>query len=178
MLGTVAGDAAPAQQPVNFGGPVIPGVCVLNQQDIFNTAKVGVAANAQFRKMRDVTQNDVNAQEAGIKADQAALGKTKLAPAQMEVRRQALARRQDALQLKAAKESQELEAVRRDAVVRIAAAAQPLIKQVYGQKKCGMLLSSSGVLAANTAMDITPAVIQALDARVPSMSLTRQAAKK
>lgn len=177
-LDASAGMAAPAPQTMTFGGPMIPGLCVLNQQAIFASAKVGVAANAQYKQMRDAAQNGVNAEEARIKADAAALQKQKLAPAQLQQRQQQLAKRQEDLRGKAAKESQGLEAARRNAVTKIAAIAQPIIKQVYDQKKCGLLLARTAILAGNGGMDITVAVIQALDSKVSSIKLDKQVAAR
>ncbi len=177
-LGTIGTEAAPsaAPQTTTFGGPMIPGLCVLNQQAIFNSAKVGLSANAQYKKRRDAAQSSVHAEAAKIKADADALQTQKLPQAQMQQRQQLLAKRQEDLRARAAKESQDLEATRRNAVTKIAAAAQPIIKQVYDQKKCGMLLARTAILAGNGGMDITVAVIQVLDAKVTNVPLDKQVA--
>ena len=39
-------EAAPAPQP-GFGGPVLAGICVLNQQAVFNVSKVGKIAGCR-----------------------------------------------------------------------------------------------------------------------------------
>ncbi len=182
LIGTIGGDAAPAPSlPLNFGGRIIPGLCELNQQAIFNSAKVGTAANAEFKKMRDTAQGGVNSEEAKIKVDLDVLRKSKRGAAQVDALQREIAKRQNDLRAKATRESQELDAILRSAAAQIAAVSQPLIKQIYIQRKCGMLIPASTVLAANSAMDITSAVIQSLDAKVSTISLAKlqiTAAKK
>jgi len=165
--------AAPAAQGT-FGGPVIAGICVLNQQAIFSTSKVGAFANARYKQMRDSAQGEVSAEEARIRADTKTLQTQRLTPVQMQQRQQQLAKRLEDLRSKAADATKDLEAARQAAVTKIAAAAQPIIRQVYDQHKCGVLLARSAVLAGNAAMDITAAVIQGLDAKVTTISFDKQ----
>jgi Skp family chaperone for outer membrane proteins len=160
--------AAPAPQAA-FGGPNIPGVCILNQQAVFSASKVGVFANARYKQMHDSAQTAVNAQEAKIVADAKALQAKKLQGAPLQQAQQALAKRLSDLRAKAAKDSQDLETTRQTVVTKISAAAQPFIKQVYDQRKCGLLLARSSVLAGNGGMDITTAVISGLDAKITTI---------
>ncbi len=171
----VSAQAAPAPQ-ATFGGPTIPGVCVLNQQAVFGSSKVGVFANAHYKQMHDGAQSTVSAEEAKIMADARALQGQKLQPAQLQQRQQALTKRFQDLRAKAAKDSQALEATRQGAVAKISVAAQPIISQVYATKKCGLLLARSAVLAGNAGMDITSAVIQGLDAKITTIPLDQQVA--
>jgi len=169
--------AAPAPQ-TSFGGPNIPGVCILDQQAVFSTSKVGVFANTHYKQMHDGAQAAVNAQEAKIVADAKTLQAKKLQGTALQQAQQGLAKRFSDLRAKAAKDSQDLEATRQAAVVKISAAAQPFIKQVYDQRKCGLLLARSSVLAGNGGMDITAAVISGLDAKVTTIPLDKQAPAK
>jgi Skp family chaperone for outer membrane proteins len=175
-LGMVA-QAAPAPQP-GFGGPIIPGICVLNQQAVFNTSKVGTAANARYKQLHDKAQKDVNAEEAKIVADAKALQSQKLQPAQLQQKQQQIAKRYQDLRARAAKESQDLEATRQGVVAKISAAAQPVISQVYGQRKCGILVARSSVLAGNPAMDITTAIVAGLDAKITTIAFDVTSAGK
>jgi hypothetical protein len=92
-----------------FGGPNIPGVCILNQQAVFNGSKVGVFANTHYKQMHDGAQTAVNAEEAKIVADAKALQAKKLQGPQLQQAQQALAKRFAELRAKAAKDSQALE---------------------------------------------------------------------
>ena len=171
-------EAAPAPQQPAFGGPVIAGLCVLNQQAVFNTSKVGMAANARYKQLHDKAQKDVNADEAKIVADAKALQGQKLQPAQLQQKQQQIAKRYQDLRARATKESQDLEATRQSVVAKISAAAQPVITQVYSQRKCGILVTRSSVLAANPAMDITTAIVAGLDAKITTIAFDVTSAGK
>ncbi|HEY4276183.1 MAG TPA: OmpH family outer membrane protein [Rhizomicrobium sp.] len=174
-VAAMAAAPAPAQQS-SFGGPSITGLCILDQQAVFNGSKVGVSANTRYKQMRDGAQSAVSAEEAKIVADAKTLQAQKLAPAQLQPRQQQLAKRFQDLRAKASQDSKDLEATRQAAVAKIAAAAQPVIKQVYDQRKCGVLIARNSALAGNATMDVTSAVIQGLDAKITTIALDKQAA--
>lgn len=173
----VTAEAAPAPQP-GFGGPVLAGICVLDQQAVFNTSKVGLAATARYKQLHDKAQTEANAEEAKILADAKALQDQKLAPAQLQQKQQQVIKRDRDLRAKANKEGQDLEATRQNVVSRIAAAAQPIINQVYNQRKCGILVARSSVLATNPAMDMTTAVVTGLDAKITTIAFDVTSAGK
>lgn len=176
LASAVSGNLALAAPPqtVTFAGPAIPGVCILNQQAVFTSSKVGMFANGRFKEMREAAQAAVNSEEAKINADAKALQAQKLPQEESQKRQQQLTKRFADLRAKAASESQGLEATRKDVVARIAAAAQPIIKQVYDQRKCGLLLARTSILAGNATMDITDAVISGLNVRVSTVSFDKQ----
>jgi Skp family chaperone for outer membrane proteins len=173
----VTAEAVPAPQP-GFGGPVLAGICVLDQQAVFNTSKVGLAATARYKQLHDKAQTEANAEEAKILADAKALQDQKLAPAQLQQKQQQVIKRDRDLRAKANKEGQDLEATRQNVVSRIAAAAQPIINQVYNQRKCGILVARSSVLATNPAMDMTTAVVTGLDAKITTIAFDVTSAGK
>jgi outer membrane protein len=51
---------------------------------------------------------------------------------------------------------------------------QPLIYQVYQQKGCSVLLQRTAVVIANPAMDLTPQVIAALNAKITQFAFDRE----
>lgn len=170
---------APAGSPAaesSLGGPVIAGVCVLSRQAVFDASAVGKAANAQFKALRDAAQAPVTAEQTKIVTDAKALeaGKGSMSPAEYQQRQQQLAQRLQVLRLEAAADSRDLEATRQDVVVRISKEAQPIIAQVYKDKGCGLMVSRDAILAGNPAMDITPAVVAALDAKITTIAVERK----
>lgn len=174
-------DRTPETEPgerMVLGGPAIPGLCILDHKAVFNTSKIGVSANTQYKALRDAAQSGVSAKERVLVAEAKALTsqKSALPDAQYQSRRQDLAKRMQALRQEAEQDSQELESTRKDAVTRIAKAAQPVIASVYRKNGCGVLLSREGVLEGNPAMDITEAVIAGLDARMTTIQLNRKQA--
>jgi len=161
-----------------LGGPVIPGVCVLSRQAVFDASAVGKAANEKYKALRDAAQAPVTAEQTKIVADAKALeaGKASLAAAEYQQRQQQLAQRLQQLRLQAAADGRDLEATRQDVVVRISKEAQPVIAQVYKDKGCGLLVSRDAILAGNPVMDITAAVVAELDAKITTITVERKRA--
>jgi outer membrane protein len=51
---------------------------------------------------------------------------------------------------------------------------EPLIRQAYQQKNCSVLLQRSAIVIANPAMDITPQVVAALNAKITTFAFDRE----
>jgi len=169
----MAGSPAAEMQ---LGGPVIPGLCVLSRQAVFDLSQVGKVANGQYKVLRDAAQGQVNGDEGKIVADAKALEAQKgsLSAGEFQQRQQDLNQRLQALRQEAAVDSRDMEATRQDIVVRISKEVQPVIAAVYKDKHCGLLIERGLILAGNPAMDITAAVIAGLDARITSVPVERK----
>lgn len=161
----------PAAQPL--GGPVIAGVCLLSREAIFANAAVGKAASARLAELTRATQAEIDTQRTPLEAEARAL-EGQADNAQMRQRREVLATRWQALQRQATHNSREIEATRAKALERIAAEAQPVIAQVYGQKRCGLLLDRNAALGGNFANDLTGDVVRALDGRIQTITFERE----
>lgn len=171
---TASAQTAPAAP--QLGGPVIPGLCILGRDALFANAKVGQAANARLKVLSEQAQAEIDRERAPLDAEIKAFeaqAKT-LTPAQVQERRAALATRLEALQRKAAIRSREIELTRQKATDRLGTEAEPVVAQVYKTRNCGALFSRDAMMGANPAMDITAAVIQALDARITTITLERE----
>ncbi|MET4896570.1 OmpH family outer membrane protein [Sphingomonadaceae bacterium jetA1] len=155
-----------------LGGPVVPGLCLLSREAIYANAAVGKAASARLNDLTRAAQAEIDAQRPAIEAEAKAL-EGQPDNAANKQKREALARRWQALQQKAAQTSREIEATRTRALERIANEAQPVIAQVYGQKKCGLLFDRGTVLGGNFANDLTADVVRALDAKIQTISIER-----
>ncbi|MFA7439978.1 MAG: OmpH family outer membrane protein [Sphingomonadaceae bacterium] len=162
---------APAAQPL--GGPVIPGVCLLSREAIFANAAVGKVASARLAELTRAAQTEIDAQRTPLEAEARTL-EGQAGNAQTQQRRQALATRWQALQQQAAHSSREIEATRAKALEQIATQAQPVIAQVYGQKKCGLLFDRGAALGGNFANDLTADVVRALDTRIQTITFERE----
>ncbi len=182
LLSAGAVSTASAQAPAQpasaqgLGGPVVAGVCLLSREAIFANAAAGKAATARLQQLAAEAQTEVDAErrpiDADIKAFQAE--QAKLTPDQKAAREKALAARLGPVQAKAQQRGREIEATRAKALERISAEAQPVIAQVYKAKACGLLVDRNGVLGGNLANDLTPAVVQGLDARLPTLTFDRE----
>ena len=63
----------------------------------------------------------------------------------------------------------QLDATRNKALTQIGQRLGPIVQSVYQSRNCSILLGD-GVLASNPAMDITSAVVQQLNAQLPTLS--------
>lgn len=165
--------AAPAAAPeATFGGPSIPGVCLLGQEAVFANAKVGKAADARLKQLAEGVQAELASERTALENDAKALEaqRASLKPAELQQRRQALAARAQAFQAKVAERDRQIQATRAKALQEISRDEQPVVAQVYAQHGCGLLLSRDGVLAGGQSMDLTPAVVEGLDAKVTTIT--------
>jgi Skp family chaperone for outer membrane proteins len=163
--------APPQGQPL--GGPVVAGVCLLSREAIFANAAVGKAASARLQELTRAAQTEIDGERPALETEARAL-EGQPDNAANRPRREALATRWQALQARATHSSREIEATRAKALERIANEAQPVIAQVYGQKRCGLLFDRGAALGGNFANDLTADVVRALDARIQTITFERE----
>jgi Skp family chaperone for outer membrane proteins len=166
--------AAPAGQPL--GGPLIAGVCLLSREAIFANAKIARAANERLQQLAAEAQAEVDAERKPVEEElkKFRAESAKLSPEQRTQREQALNARLQPLQAKAQLRAREIEATRARALGRISDEAQPVIAQVYRAKNCGLLIDRGSVLGGNFGNDLTPAAVQALDAKISTITFNRE----
>jgi Skp family chaperone for outer membrane proteins len=172
-----AEDAAKAPaQTQGLGGPEIPGVCLLSRQAIFANAEVGKSASAQIAKFTEEAQAEVAAERKPLEEEARKLEsqRAQLAAEKYTEQQQSLARRWADLQKKAEHRTREIEATRQKAIERISTEAQPVLTGVYKQRKCGLLFDRGVALGGNMSGDLTAAVVQALDAKIKTMTIQRE----
>lgn len=163
--------SAPAAQPL--GGPAIPGVCLLSREAVFANAAVGKAAAARLQELTRTAQAEIDGQRTPIETEARALEGQPDNP-QNKAKRTQLATRWQTLQQSAAHNSREMDATRAKVLDRLATEAQPVIAQVYTQKKCGLLLDRAAVLGGNFTNDLTTDVVTALDAKIKTITFERE----
>ncbi len=165
--------AQPAPNAQPLGGPVVAGMCLLSREAVFANAAVGKAASARLQDLTQAVQAEIAKQRGPLETEAKAL-EGQPDTAQTKPRREALATRWQALQQLAAHNSREIEATRAKALERISNEAQPVIAQVYGQKKCGLLFDRNAALGGNFANDLTADVVRGLDARIQTITFERE----
>lgn len=167
---TYAQSSGDSNQPL--GGPEVSGVCYLSREAIFANAKVGKAASDRLKQLAEQAQSAIEAERKPVEADVQAYRSqaASLSADQRQSREQALGQRMQKLQEDQNLRSRELEATRAKALGQIAQYAQPVIADVYRNKHCGLLLDRNAVLGGNMANDLTPLVVQGLDAKVTTIS--------
>ncbi|PKP92975.1 MAG: hypothetical protein CVT77_06985 [Alphaproteobacteria bacterium HGW-Alphaproteobacteria-16] len=171
---TVSGTPAPsspAAQPL--GGPVVAGVCLLSREAIFANAAIGKAASARLQELTRAGQAEIDAERPGLENEARAL-QGQSDNAANKQKREALGQRWQALQLKAAHMSREIDATRAKAMERISNEAQPVIAQAYRAKNCGLLFDRNSALGGNFTNDLTADVVRALDGRSQTITFERE----
>lgn len=171
-----AQSSAGGGMPLN--GPVVPGVCFLSREAIFANAKVGQAASARLKQLAEQAQSQIDAERKPLDADvQAYRAKAStLSADQRQSQEQALAQRMQTVQTDQQTKGRQLEATRAKAMDQIAQYAQPVISSTYESKKCGLLMDRNVVFGGNMANDLTPTVVQGLDAKITTISFNLEPA--
>jgi Skp family chaperone for outer membrane proteins len=163
---------AAAAGAVVFGGPSVPGVCLLSQQALFSNSKVGGAAAARLQQLQQQVQSSLMASKAAIDAAGKALAaqRSTLPEIQFDQKERALNQRLQALQVTADQRNRQLDATRAMALRRIGDEARPAIVAAYQARGCGVLFDRASVVAGGLGMDITDTVVQALDAKITTLT--------
>ncbi|PWK88511.1 OmpH family outer membrane protein [Fulvimonas soli] len=172
LLSATVAAAQNAPSAPSLGGNAVPGVCLLSREAVFANAKVGKAAAARLQQLAQQIQSEMAAERKPLDADVQAYRAqaASLKPEERQSREQALGQRMQKLEADGNLRGRELEATRARVMERIGAAAQPVVASVYQQKGCGLLLDRGVVLGGNMANDLTPAVVQGLDAKMSTIS--------
>jgi Skp family chaperone for outer membrane proteins len=165
---------AQSQGPAN-PGPVIPGVCVYFNQQALAQSTVGQAVQARMEQLAQEVQGEITPYATQLQTEYQALqqGATTIPADQLNQRRQALQQRaQEAQQLEQTRDN-ELRYTLAEQRKKISEAIEPILVAVYQEKGCGILVDRESVFIMNPAMDVTPLVIQRLNAALPTVSFNR-----
>jgi outer membrane protein len=165
--------AAPATPPVALTGT---GVCVLSREGLLAGSTVGKYVQTRIGQLNNQVQAELSGEGNSIQtaAKDLETKKATLAQAAYQQQGQALQQRVNALQEKAQQRDRELQATEQKAVQKILQEATPLVAAQAQSKNCGVLLDGGAVLAVNTAMDLTPGVITALNGKLTQFDFDRE----
>ncbi|HEY2753527.1 OmpH family outer membrane protein [Phenylobacterium sp.] len=169
--------AAPAPTaPAVTHGPAIPGVCIMSLENAIGTSTVGRYVEGRMQQIVAQVNAELNGEKAALDNDAKALDgrRASLDQASFEQQASAIQVRANTLQRKAQVRDREVSATEQKAVGRIGQEMEPLIRQVYQQKACSVLLQRTAVVIANPAMDITPQVVTALNAKITQFAFDRE----
>jgi Skp family chaperone for outer membrane proteins len=172
--------AAPAPAAAAAPAPVItatvPGACVLSREGLVGASTVGKYVSTRMGQLSNQVNAELTGEQTSIQNDAKALDakKATLADAAYQQQRNALQQRVVVLQDKASQRDRELQATEQKAVARVLQEASPLVGDAVKAKACGLLLDANMVLAGNPNMDITPAVVTALNAKMTQFDFERE----
>ncbi len=172
---TAPAAAAPAAPAVTHG-PAITGVCIFSSQGAVGGSAVGKAVVARLQTITQQVGAELNGERTALENEGKALDAKKATTAQDALEQQAAALqvKGNAWQRKAQLRQREVEATEQKALQRVYQEMDMPIRQVYQAQKCSILLERDSVMLANPAMDITAAVITALDARIKTLTFDRE----
>jgi outer membrane protein len=166
---------APAAQVPVFTGTA-PGVCILSREGLVGASTVGKYVQTRLGQLTSQANAEVTGDQTSLQNDAKSLDakKATLAAAAYQQQQEALQQRLQALQQKAQLRDREIQATEQKAIQRILAEASPLVNDQVKAKNCGVLLDSDAILGANQSMDLTPAVITALNAKITQFEFDRE----
>jgi outer membrane protein len=169
--------AAPAAAPPAVThGPAINGMCIVSIENAIGASTVGRYVETRMQQIVQQTNAELTGEKNGIDNDAKALDarRATLDQSTLEAQASALQVRANALQRKAQQRDREIQATEQKAVGRIGQEMEPLIRQAYQQKACSVLLQRTAVVIANPAMDLTPQVVTALNAKITQFAFDRE----
>jgi len=165
----------PSQIPPPQGAS-ISGVCILsNEAAVYNSA-VGKAMVARLSQLNSQAEAEIKGQQALIQTDAKALEakKTTLAPDQYQQQGQALQGRANELQRTAQIRQREMQVTQEKALQTFGTYVDPIVRQVFVQRSCSVLLNESALIYPAPGMDITPQVVMGLNAKIQSFPFDRE----
>lgn len=169
--------AAPATPPPPLNhGPAIPGFCVYSEDRVMGTSSVGKAAATRMQQLRAQVAAELQGEDTALRTDATALQgkKATLTAEQFQAQAAPLQARAEALNQKANQRQRELEATGQDALQQIRVRLDPILRNIYQQRACSVLLNGEAVAAVKPDMDISPQVVTQLDVAMPSITFDRK----
>jgi outer membrane protein len=167
--------AAPAAPAVTHG-TAPPAVCIFNSQAAVATSTVGKFVDTRMKQIVGVVNAELTTERTAIENEAKAIdaGKATLQPDVLEKRSSDLQVRYNAFQRKGQQRQREIETTEQKAYNRVATELDPMVRTAYQQKGCALLLDRQAVLLGNPTMDITPAVVTALNAKITQFTFDRE----
>ncbi len=168
--------AAAPTAPAVTHGPALTGVCIVSIENAIGASTVGKYVDSRIQQIVAQVNAELNGEKTAIDNDAKALDARRATLDQSTLEQQAagLQVRANGLQRKAQLRDREVQATEQKAVGRIGQEMEPLIRQVYQQRACSLLLQRTAVVIANPAMDITPLVVTALNGKITQFAFDRE----
>lgn len=167
--------AAPAA-PALTHGPAIPGICVVSVEAAIGNSTVGKYVNTRLEQLISQVNAELTTERNAIDAEAKTLDgqKATLDRTVLETRAANLQVRAGALQRKAQLREREIQATEQKALGRVGQEMEPLIRTVYQQRQCSLLLNRQAVVIANPALDVTQNLVTALNGKITQFAFDRE----
>ena len=173
----VAPGLATAQTPApalaaNPMGPPLAGICLFGRDAAIANSKAGQATNARLVQLGTQVNAELAPETQALVTERDALnaGATTIPAAQRGPRIDALQKRAATFNQLQQLRTAQLQASRTQAIEQILKQMDPVLGPISTSRHCSVVFERSATYGFNPAMDITPAVIQQLDARLPTLT--------
>ncbi len=177
LSGAAALAQTAAPPPVSHGAPV-PGVCVFSGDRAISDSTVGKFVFTRLQQLTQQASAEVSAEETSLNNDAKALDGQRgtLDQNTFETRASAVQVRANALQRKVQQRNAEMQRTQEKALGRLSNELSPLVRTAYQARACSMLINREALTLdlANPSMDITPAVVTALNAKITQFTFDRE----
>ncbi len=164
--------AAPAAAPV--GGPPIPGMCTINIEGVIQTSAVGKVVRDRLEQLQAVVTAELTTEQQQLQTENNAINaippEQQQAPATLQ-RINLFKERYRAFEQKNQQRAQELKATEQAEIRVIAQNLNPILAQIYTERKCGLVLNQYAF--ANPQMDVSEVALQRLNAKITTLVFDR-----
>ena len=168
-----AASAAPAANVPTYGPP-LSGICVFSKDLALTTSAAGVSVNQQLQQLSQSAQATLDVERNAITAADKALTaeKPKLSAAKYQTEQSALQQRAQTYTATVQARQAQFSQARDKALDQIAATVTPILVATITERHCSIIVERGGIYGANPAMDLTPDVIQKLNAVLPTVAVS------
>ena len=168
----LASAQAPAAAPQYPLGPPITGICVFARDVAVGNSKAGQATDARLRVLAQQVQTELTPESQAIVAENTAINTSgaSLTSLQKQTRADALQKRASAFDQLRQQRTAQLQQTRSQAVDTILQRMNEVLGPIASGRRCSIIVERGTTYGSNPAMDLTPAVVQAVDARLPTMT--------
>ena len=167
----VAQTPAPAAGAATLGPP-LAGVCVFARDAAVGNSKAGQATDARLRVLAQQVQTELTPESQAILAENNAINApgSSLTTLQRQTRVDALQKRAGAFDQLRQTRTAQLQQTRSQAVDTILQRMNDVLGPIASGRRCSIIIERNSTYGSNPAMDLTPAVVQTLDTRLPTMT--------
>jgi outer membrane protein len=164
-----------------FAQAVAPATIItVDMEQVINSSAAGRSAQTQLQSQANALQARAQQLDAGFRSESEALNKAAqsktMAQPALEAKAADLQKRINAAQVDMNNRQRQFVANQQYVGKQISDAVQPIITQVMTEKNAALVLDEGQVIKASPALDVTPLVLQRLNAKLPSVSVSAPAA--
>jgi len=174
---TAASSAPPAPPPIAHGPP-IAGFCVFSPREIISVSKVGQSVQARLKVLGQQVNAELQPQADAINTERRTLESqaSTMDQATLQARQANWQLRVTNFEKLEQQRNQEMQATQQKQFSVILKELDPILRSLYQQKACSILIDgdAGGVTVLNPAMDLSPAAVGQLDAKIQTLTFDRE----